>query len=170
MLSSKLKKLLLSWESYVSVSSRFSEFLGKIKLTDNQISSGVTCRESVVRCLNVAYYGTSGVSANSLAIGSWGKFTRIRPPRDVDVLFRLPDAVYHRFQQRAGNKQSQLLQEVRGHLQGSFSSTNIRGDGPVVLVPFAAFNVEVIPAFRLTNGQYYVCMTDSGAGLFNAYV
>ena len=146
----------------MSVSSRFSEFLDKIRLTDNQISSGVTCRESVVRCLNVAYYGTSSVSANSLAVGSWGKFTRIRPPRDVDVLFRLPDAVYHRFQLRAGNKQSQLLQEVRSHLQQSFSSTNIRGDGPIVLVPFSAFSVEVIPAFKLTDGKYYVCMTDNG--------
>jgi hypothetical protein len=47
-------------------------------------------------------------------------------------------------------------------LQRTYSSTNIRGDGPIVLVPFSAFSVEVIPAFRLTNGQYYVCMTDNG--------
>lgn len=146
----------------MSVSSRFSQFLDNIQLTDNQLSSGVTCRESVVGCLNAAYYGTSSFSANSLSVGSWGKFTRIRPPRDVDVLFRLPDTTYNRFQQRAGNKQSQLLQEVRGHLQLSFSSTKIRGDGPIVLVPFSAFSVEVIPAFRLTNDRYYVCMTDKG--------
>lgn len=146
----------------MSVSSRFSQFLDNIKLTATQVSSGIACRESVIRCLNAAYYSSNNVTANSLSVGSWGKFTRIRPPRDVDVLFRLPDAVYHRFEQRAGNKQSQVLQEVRGHLQQSFSSTNIRGDGPIVLVPFSAFNVEVIPAFRLTNGQYYVCMTDNG--------
>jgi hypothetical protein len=78
------------------------------------------------------------------------------------VLFRLPNEVYQRFQQRTGNKQSQILQEVKGHLQKTFSLTKIRGDGPVVLVPFSAFNVEVIPAFRLVTDQYYVCMTDNG--------
>jgi hypothetical protein len=146
----------------VSVSARFSQFLDNIRLTETQVDAGVSCRESVIRCLNSAYYGTSSVSSNSLSVGSWGKFTRIRPPRDVDVLFRLPDEVYHRFQQRTGNKQSQILQEVRGHLQRTYPSTDIRGDGPIVLVPFSAFSVEVIPAFRLTNGQYYVCMTDNG--------
>ena len=146
----------------MSVSTRFSQFLDNIRLTDTQTTAGVSCRESVVRCLNSAYYGTSSVSTNSLSVGSWGKFTRIRPPRDVDVLFRLPDEVYHRFQQRTGNKQSQILQEVRGHLQRTYSSTIIRGDGPIVLVPFSAFSVEIIPAFCLTNGQYYICMTDNG--------
>ena len=146
----------------MSTSGRFSQLLENIRLTSTQIDAGVSSRESVIRCLNAAYYGSSDVSANSLSVGSWGKFTRIRPPRDVDVLFRLPDAVYHRFEQRAGNKQSQLLQEVKGHLQRSFSSTNIKGDGPIVLVPFSAFSVEIIPAFRLTSGRYYISMTDSG--------
>ncbi len=80
----------------------------------------------------------------------------------MSILFRLPDDVYHRFNQRSGNKQSQVLQEVKAHLQRSFRYTEIRGDGPIVLVPFSAFNVEVIPAFRLTNGQYFICMTDGG--------
>lgn len=146
----------------MSVKARFSQFLDNIRLTDTQITSGVSCKESVIRCLNAAYYGISSASANSLSVGSWGKFTRIRPPRDVDVLFRLPDEVYHRFQQRTGNKQSQILQEVKRHLERTYPSTNIRGDGPIVLVPFSAFNVEVIPAFRLTSGQHYVCMTDNG--------
>jgi len=41
---------------------------------------------------------------------------RSRPPRDVDALFLLPDDVYFRFQQRSGNRQSQLLQEVKDAL------------------------------------------------------
>ncbi|MDE8345995.1 MAG: hypothetical protein POH28_07475 [Acidocella sp.] len=145
----------------MSVRIRFSQLLDNIQLTDTQRAAGASCRESVIGCLNSAYYGTNSDNANSLSVGSWGKFTRIRPPRDVDVLFRLPVATYHRFQQRAGNKQSQILQEVKGHLQRTYTSTNIKGDGPIVLVPFSAFSVEVIPAFRLTDGRYYVCMTDN---------
>ena len=33
--------------------------------------------------------------------GSWGKLTRVRPVRDIDVLFVLPYSVYQRFQQVA---------------------------------------------------------------------
>ena len=46
--------------------------------------------------------GTPSEAANSLLIGSWGKRTQVRPPRDVDILFLLPSDVYHRFQQREG--------------------------------------------------------------------
>jgi hypothetical protein len=55
-----------------------------------------------------------------------------------------------------------VLQEVKAHLQRSFSFTEIRGDGPIVLVPFYAFNVEVIAAFRTTSGQYLICITEGG--------
>ena len=44
----------------------------------------------------------------------------------------------------------------------TFTTTSIKGDGPVVKVPFTSYNVELIPVFSLTNGQYWVCMTDSG--------
>lgn len=146
----------------MSVQARFREFLNNISLTEAQKSAGTGHRQSATACLNAAYYGSESESANSLAVGSWGKLTRIRPPRDVDMLFELPVAVYNRYQQRSGNRQSQLLQEVRGHLLKAFSSTVIRGDGPVVVIPFSAFNVEVIPAFRLNNGTFYVCMTEGG--------
>lgn len=146
----------------MSVSKRFSSFLQNLRLTDTQKSDGGTKRESVVRALNAHYYGSSSGTANSIYVGSWAKRTRIRPPRDVDVLFELPASVHTRFEQRVGNRQSQLLQEVRSVLSNTFTSTSIRGDGPVVLVPFASYSVELIPAFRLTNSKFWVCMTDSG--------
>jgi hypothetical protein len=80
----------------------------------------------------------------------------------VDVLFTLPKTVYDRFQGRAGNKQSQLLQEVKNVLATAFPNTAVKGDGPVVNIPFAAYSVELIPAFLLEGGKYWVCMTDNG--------
>lgn len=146
----------------MTVSARFNTFLANLKLTDDQKSKGAERREAVVKTLNLNYYGSSSGTANSLYVGSWAKHTRIRPPRDVDLIFKLPQATYDRFQLRTGNKQSQLLQEVKGVIAKSYQSTAIRGDGPVVIVPFAAYNVEVIPAFALTDGRYWVCMTDGG--------
>ncbi len=146
----------------MSVSDRFTKFLTNIQITDDQKSKGAERRQAVVKALNSHYWGSSSDTANSTYVGSWGKLTRIRPPRDVDVLFSLPSTTYDRFQQRTGNKQSQLLQEVKGVLAAQFPNTSIRGDGPVVLVPFSAYNVELIPAFALQGGGHWIAMTSGG--------
>ncbi len=146
----------------MAVSKRFSKFLENIALTEAQMTSGRDRREKVVQVLNSRYWASQSKTQNSKIIGSWGKYTRVRPPRDVDVLFELPDSVYHRFESRTGNRQSQLLQEIKGVLAKTFSTTYIKGDGPVVKVPFVSYNVELVPAFSLTNGQYWICMTDGG--------
>lgn len=152
----------------MSVSKRFSTFLENITLTDAQKKSGREQRESVVLVLNSRYWGSQSKTLHSTFIGSWGKYTRVRPPRDVDVLFELPDSVYRRFERRTGNRQSQLLQEVKGVLAKTFTTTYIKGDGPVVKVPFTSYNVELVPAFSLTNAQYWICMTDGGGYYKNA--
>jgi len=36
------------------------------------------------------------------------------------------------------------------------------GDGQIVLVRFESYNVEVVPAFLLTNGRYWVSDTNNG--------
>lgn len=147
----------------MGVAERFTTFHNNILLTQKQLDDGAARRESVVRALNSHYRGTTSGTNNSMFVGSRGKFTSIRPPRDVDVIYTLPDHVYDRFQQRAGNKQSQLLQEVKNVLQLAFSTTSyIKGDGPVVKVPFSTFNVELIPAFKLDDGKYRVCFTNDG--------
>lgn len=146
----------------MTVSQRFDAFLKNIRLTEDQVNDGITKHRGVRKCLNKHYYSSSSETDNSILIGSWGKDTRVRPPRDIDVLFALPWSVYERFQQRPGNKQSQLLQEVKGVLQASYSTTRMRGDGQVVVVPFTSFAVEVAPGFRLSDGKYWVCDTNSG--------
>lgn len=146
----------------MSVTKRFSGFLNNITLTEVQLTNGRERREKVIEVLNRKYYNSSNKTLNSVFVGSWAKSTRIRPPRDVDVLFTLPKSVYDRFDARYGNRQSQLLQEIRETLLSAFQLTKIRGDGPVVLVPFTSYNVELIPAFSLVGGGHWVPMTDNG--------
>lgn len=134
---------------------RFKQFLDNIELTDAQISDGTTKYKGVVSCLNSAYYGTDSETDHAFYIGSWAKLTRIRPPRDVDLYFELPDHVYHRFELYSGNKQSALLQEVKNKLLASYPSSTIKGDGPVVIAAFTTFNVEVVPAFTSAEDRTY---------------
>lgn len=150
---------------WIYVTERFAAFQGNLALTSVQVSDGVTKYKGVVSCLNAAYWGSISETANSFLIGSWAKDTRIRPPRDVDLYFVLPKAVYERFQNSGYvNKQSALLQEVKGKLLASYPTSSIRGDGPVVLAGFTSYNVEIVPAFLYDadDRSYYVCDTKNG--------
>ena len=113
-------------------------------------------------CLNRHYYGTSSETANSLLIGSWGKGTEVRPSRDIDILFLLPSSVWQRYQQREGNKQSQLLQEVKEILVATYSQTTMRGDGQVISIPFNTIPIELSPGFRCQDGSIIICDTNDG--------
>ncbi len=148
------------------VEKRFNTFLSKIELTATQREDGQTKISSVTKCLNQAYWGSDSSIDNSFAIGSWGKGTAIRPPRDVDLYFVLPSEVYWRFEgySSLSNKQSALLQEVKSKLLGTFSRSDIKGDGPVVVAAFASYNVEVVPAFLIDAEApaYWVSNTKNG--------
>lgn len=144
-------------EQWMHVRERFRHFLNNISLTDGQLNDGRVKIKGIVRCLNNHYWGINSDSANYMLVGSWGKQTCIRPPRDIDILFLLPSSVHQRFSQRSGNMQSQLLQEVKDVLAITYTTTRMRGDGQVVVVPFNSFKVEVVPAFRLQNGQAIIC-------------
>jgi Second Messenger Oligonucleotide or Dinucleotide Synthetase domain len=146
----------------MEVSARFTSFLSNLKLTYSQRVDGSTKHKGVRTCLNRHYYNSSSDSDNSLLAGSWGKSTEIRPPRDIDVLFGLPKSVYDQYESRIGNKQSQLLQEVKSVLAATYSTTKMRGDGQVIVVPFESYAVELVPAFLLTDGKYWICNTPDG--------
>lgn len=145
----------------MSVSSRFNKFLASLQQTELQLATGRSRREDVVRALNQHYYNSTHATANSFFIGSWGKNTKIRPPRDVDVFYHLPQTVYDRYKWRMGNVQSQILQEVKGVIEAKFSKTAVKGSGPIVEVGFANYNVEIAPGFARGN-QYIVCSTKDG--------
>jgi hypothetical protein len=147
------------------VTNRFKGFLENIKLTEAQVNDGTTKFKGIVSCLNAAYYGTNSESDHAFLIGSWAKHTRVRPPRDVDLYFVLPVEVYHRFEKYADgvNKQSALLQEVKGKLAATYTKTELKGDGPVVYAGFWTFDLEVVPAFALTEDRaYWVPSTKDG--------
>lgn len=148
--------------SDMTVFERFNKFLSNVALTTDQKLDGIVKHTGVRKCLNQHYYGISSEYANSMLVGSWGKDTQVRPPRDIDVLFVLPYSVYQRYEGKIGNKQSQLLQEVKSVLSKTYSTTKMRADGQVVVVPFMSYAVEVVPAFGLTNGQYWICDTNNG--------
>jgi len=149
---------------WVGVQERFEQFYRSLALTELQRADAVAKATAVVRCLNSHYYPDAAPTdtLNGFLVGSWGKRTAIRPPRDVDVFFQLPVSVYHRFQLYTSNKQTALLQEVKSVLLATYPNTDVRADGQVVVVDFTSVCVEVVPAFLLQEGGYWICHTHDG--------
>nr|WP_095972616.1 nucleotidyltransferase [Rhodococcus erythropolis] len=161
----------------MSTSSRFEKFVSNISLTQIERDEATARSNAVAKKLHDHYYPTRAYTGDTkLLIGSHGKRTRVRPVRDVDMIFRIPPATFTRFNDYASNGQSALLQEIRSVLRTRFPSTNVKGDGPIVLVDFAnGHTVEVLPAWHYTNAaeeidRYWIPHTrDGGSWKLSSY-
>lgn len=147
---------------WVAVRQRFRAFHEDLTLTRDQIEDGIGKAVRVTQALERAYNGHVADQPPMLIVGSWGKGTQVRPSADIDVMVQFAPAVLQRFEARVGNKQSQLLQEVKAFLLDAYPQTDMRGDGQVVVVGFNSIIVEVVPVFDLPGGQYLMPDTNDG--------
>ncbi len=133
----------------------FEQFLGELELKVPERQDAEGKAERIARSLFAKYYPNQAFNPSmSVKVGSYGKGTASRPHSDLDILFVLPREVYERVETLTGNKQSQLLQEVRRTLLGTFPNTEISADGQAVIAPFQTYNVDIVPAFRFISGTY----------------
>ena len=145
-----------------SVRARFADAVERMGIPQRVIDAGWTSLDRVTASLNRAYWGHGQATSNRIIGGSWGKQTRVHPTKDIDMLFILPISTFHRFEARSGNKQSQLLQEVRQVLAETYPRTTVRGDGQVVVVDLGHVTIEVVPTFSDETGSLWICDTNNG--------
>jgi hypothetical protein len=124
----------------------FSTFCANIKVQDGGTIS--TRYKNITRRLNSDYWTTTSDTAHSLYVGSYGRNTAIQGISDLDMIFQLPYSVYEQYDKYSGNGQSALLNAVKTSIEKTYSTTSIRADGQVILVPFDdGITFEVVPAF-----------------------
>src|SRR5258707_13530223 len=134
--------------------------------TNLRITSGDTISnryKAITRRLNTDFWNTTSDTAHSLYVGSYGRNTAIAGFSDLDMLFELPYSEYVKFNAYAGNGQSALLQTVKRSVEKTYSTTSIRADGQVILVPFSdGITFEVVPAFINKDDSYTFPDANSG--------
>ena len=124
----------------------FSTFCANIQVQDGGTIS--TRYKNITRRLNSDYWTTTSDTAHSLYVGSYGRNTAIQGISDLDMIFQLPYSVYEQYNNYSGNGQSALLNAVQTSIEKTYSTTSIRADGQVILVPFNdGITFEVVPAF-----------------------
>ena len=130
----------------------FSEFCDNIKL-DNFDDMQTTIK-GITKKLNKHYYDIDDEESNMYIVGSVGRKTAIKNTSDLDIIFDLPKSVYTRINDNDGNKQSQLLQEVKNVLKEKYPNSDLKGDGQVVVIGFVRYTVELVPGFKQSDETF----------------
>jgi len=146
------------------IQSCFEAFIDRITPTEENYQDARTKADGVAKTLHQHYYDDPYTGETKRLIGGYGKGTAVRPVRDVDLLFQLPNDEYTRYKDYEGNGPSQLLQDVKCVLQARYPATadKMRGDGHVVVIPFETHTVELLPAWKTTSARYIVPDTHDG--------
>jgi len=144
-----------------TIADKFKDLLKNVRTqNDATVSSR---RRAITRRLNQDFWDSYSDTDHTRYIGSYGRGTEIKGASDVDLMARLPSSLYSRYDSYLGNGQSALLQAVRDSIRKTYSSTDVGGDGQVIVVRFSdGIKFEVVPAFIRTDGSY--TYPDSNAG------
>lgn len=126
----------------MTVSASFSEFLSNIKVNNYDVI-GMRYRE-ITKRLNKTFRDTDSEFANSLQVGSYGRYTGIKGISDLDMLYIMPKGRWEDYK----DSPEKLLADARDALIERYPSTDIHYDRLVVVVNFVDFKFEVQPVFE----------------------
>lgn len=117
----------------------------------------------ITKVLNADFRGIDSETSNRFYLGSLGRNTAIPSVSDVDLLYVLPYSAYEQYNAYSSNKQSALLSAVRTTVRKTYSTSDVFGDGQVVVIAFDdGVTYELLPAFLNRDGSYTFADTNNG--------
>ncbi|AVT47686.1 SMODS domain-containing nucleotidyltransferase [Shewanella baltica] len=126
----------------MSVSDMFKKFLDNLKVVrSTQFSQRYG---EITKSLNMKFRDIDSTTANSLQVGSYGRYTGIKGISDLDMVYIMPASKWDEYKD---NKQSKLLTDVKDAIKARYPTTDIKVDRLVVTVKYQNFHVEVQPVF-----------------------
>ena len=144
----------------MNTSEIFQQFLTNLIIQNKeQISKKY---KNITKALNQDFFDDESETKNSLQVGSYGRKTAVNGISDLDMIFELTPALFDKYDNLQNNGQSVLLQDVKSAILNTYSTTDVRGDGQVVVVSFTKDIVEVCPVFYQSNGSYKYPDTNNG--------
>lgn len=133
----------------MTVAEMFKEFLSNLKIDNiNQISLRYG---EITSSLNKKFRDSESKIANSLQVGSYGRWTAIKGISDLDMLYIMPKGKWGTYK---NDKQAQLLTDTKDAIKDRYPATDVRVDRLVVTVTYANFHVEVQPVFEQEDGSF----------------
>jgi predicted nucleotidyltransferase len=146
----------------MSVSEYFSTFCSNLRMDSDTVANIQYRYKQITKRINIDYWNSTSETSHSLYVGSYGRGTEIWTS-DIDMIVQLPYETYKKFDNYSNNGQSALLQEVKGVLQKTYSTSHIKGDGQVIGINFTdGINFEIVPAFINDDNSYTYPDTNNG--------
>lgn len=136
----------------------FQQFLENLKI-DNADTISLRYGE-ITACLNKKFRDTESKTANSLQVGSYGRWTGIKSISDLDMLYIMPASKWDDYK---NGGQSKLLTETKDAIKARYPATTVYVDRLVVRVLYSNFHVEVQPVFEQEDGSFKYPDTYNGS-------
>lgn len=134
----------------MTIGDTFKEFLANIAI-DN--ADTISSRYDEITCsLNKKFRDTESKTANSLQVGSYGRWTAIKGVSDLDMLYIMPKGEWETYNTSGG--QSKLLSDTADAIKARYPLTNVSVDRLVVAAVYSNFRVEAQPVFEQEDGSF----------------
>lgn len=141
----------------MSIADDFKAFLKAIAV-DN--GNTISLRYGEITCaLNQTFRDTDSKTANSLQVGSYGRWTAIKGISDLDMLYIVSVGCWDTYKDGG---QYALLSKACKAIKERYPKTEVFVDRLVVRVLYTDFHIEVQPVFQLDDGSYRYPDTKDG--------
>jgi hypothetical protein len=141
----------------MSKAEEFRQFLSNVAV-DN--AATISLRYGEITCaLNKEFRSTESKTANSLQVGSYGRWTAIKGISDLDMLYLMPVSEWESY--KSGG-QYRLLRDTADAISARYPNTEVYVDRLVVRVLYKDFHVEVQPVFEEEDGSFTYPDTKNG--------
>lgn len=139
--------------SGMGVAEKFERLTANLRTADDEIITD-RCKR-ITKRINIDFWDNASEIYHTKYLGSYGRGTDIRGHSDVDLAAELPYAEYSKYNSYMWNGQSALLQAVRNSIRVTYPTTEVGGDGQVVVVQFSdGIKFEVVPVFISDDKSY----------------
>lgn len=136
----------------MNTSEIFKEFLTNIKISDEKANDISYRYGRITKSLNEEFRDTDSKTANSLQVGSYGRYTGINGISDLDMVFIMPASKWEDYNKTGG--QTKLLQDTKSAISNTYSNSDINMDRCVVTVNFTDAHIDVQPVFEIEDRDY----------------
>lgn len=140
----------------MTISEMFKDFLSNLQV-DNAPTISLRYGE-VTSSLNKKFRDTESKTANTLQVGSYGRWTGIKGISDLDMLYIMPANKWDTYKK----DQSKLLTDIKDAIKARYPKTEVKVDRLVVQVIYKGFMVEVQPVFKRSEGGFFYPDTYNG--------
>ena len=131
----------------------FQEFLVNIKIAEDKATTISDRYGKITKAMNKYFRDTESTTANSLQVGSYGRYTGIKGISDLDMLYIVPDSKWSDYNKSGG--QTKLLEDTKEAIEKKYHASDIKVDRCVVTVSFSdGSHIDVQPVFEIEDQDY----------------